>query len=108
MLYWALQWHEGRQVSDGALCDVLWGEFASKPKDPGASLREMAHVQNHYSDKWDLQDCDGKAFRILPRREAAAPKDDSKRAQKRAGVVIANARLGAGESRRPANDNREP
>jgi hypothetical protein len=71
MLYWALRWHEGRRVSDAALCDVLWGEFACKPKDPAASLRElMAYVRQRHGEKWDFQDCDGKAFRILPRREA--------------------------------------
>jgi len=33
MLYWTLRWHEGHRVSDAALSDVLWGEFAPKPKD---------------------------------------------------------------------------
>jgi len=71
MLYWALRWHEGRRVSDKALCDVLWGEFASKPKDPSASLRElMASVQKRHADKWIIEDC-GRAFRILPRVPAA-------------------------------------
>ena len=80
MLYWTLRWHEGRQVSDRALCDVLWGEFACKPKDPAATLRElMAYMQERHGDKWDFQDCDGKAFRILPRREAAAPNYDCRR-----------------------------
>jgi hypothetical protein len=49
------------------LCDVLWGEFASKPKDPAASLRElMAYAQKRYGDKWAIEDC-GKGFRISPR-----------------------------------------
>jgi hypothetical protein len=67
MLYWALRWHEGRRVSDAALCDVLWGEFANKPRNPTASLRElMAYVQQRHGDKWTIEDC-GRAFRILPR-----------------------------------------
>jgi hypothetical protein len=71
MLYWALRWHEGHPVSDGALCDLLWGDFACKPKHPSSSLRElMANVQQRHADKWGFQDCAGKGFRIFPRREA--------------------------------------
>ena len=67
MLYWTLRWHEGRNVSYRVLGDVLWGEFASKPKDPAASLRElMAHVQKRHGDKWTIEDCGG-AFRISAR-----------------------------------------
>jgi hypothetical protein len=74
MLYWALRWHEGRRVSHAALCDVLWGEFASKPKDPTASLRElMAYVQRRHGDKWMIEDC-GRAFRISPRSRSVLEK----------------------------------
>ena len=67
MLYWALRWHEGRRVSDAVLCDVLWGEFALKPQDPAASLRElMTYVHKRYGDTWKIEDF-GRAFRILPR-----------------------------------------
>jgi hypothetical protein len=77
MLFWALRWHEGRRVSSAALCDVLWGEFASKPKDPDASLRElMAYVQQRHGDKWVIEDC-GRAFRILPRLTASKSPDKS-------------------------------
>src|SRR6266850_7232327 len=70
MLYWALRWHEGHRVSDKALCDVLWGEFASQPKDPAASLRElMAYVKKHHGNKWVIEDC-GRAFRISPRSKS--------------------------------------
>ena len=76
MLYWVLRWHEGRRVSDAVLCDVLWGEFASKPKDPGASLRElMIYVHKRYGDKWKIEDF-GRAFRIMPRVQE--PRVDSK------------------------------
>src|SRR5947207_6856692 len=71
MLFWALRWHEGRRVSDKALCDVLWGEFALKPKEPGASLRElMTYVDQRYGDRWVIEDF-GKAFRISPRHGAS-------------------------------------
>jgi hypothetical protein len=67
MLYWTLRWHEGRRVSYRVLCDVLWGEFASKPKHPAAALRElMACAQKRHGDKWTIEDC-GRAFRISPR-----------------------------------------
>jgi hypothetical protein len=90
MLYWALRWHEGRKVSYRVLGDVLWGEFALKPKDPVASLRElMASVQKRHRDKWDLQDCYGTAFRILPRREETSIS------------------LQSGKHGRVANENRE-
>jgi len=66
-LYWALRWHEGRRVSDAVLCDLLWGEFALKPKDPGRSLRElMIYVHKRYGDKWRIEDL-GRAFCIMPR-----------------------------------------
>jgi hypothetical protein len=85
MIYWALRWHEGRQVPDEVLYDVLWGEFALKPKDPAASLRElMPYVQKRHGDKWDFQDCGGKAFRILPRSDA--PVADFDRGRVRSGV----------------------
>ena len=91
MLYWALRWHEGRQVPDAVLCDVLWGEFASKPKDPGSSLRElMTYVRKRHGDKWDFQDCGGKAFRILPRSEASVA--DFDRGRVRSGVGRASGR----------------
>src|SRR5258706_2265895 len=103
MLYWALRWHEGRQVSDVALCDLLWGEFGSKPRHPSASLRElMAYVQQRHGDKWDFQDCDGKGFRILPWREAAAANADCGRKQRCADAGMANSAKNLG---RPANDN---
>jgi hypothetical protein len=41
MLFWALRWHEGRSVSYQTLGELLWGEFAQKPKDPAPSLREF-------------------------------------------------------------------
>jgi hypothetical protein len=70
ILYWALRWHEGRRVSYGVLCEVLWGEFACKPKDLSACLRElMAYVQQRHGDKWVIEDCGG-AFRISPRKDA--------------------------------------
>src|SRR5207244_3586842 len=38
------------------LCDVLWGEFALKPKEPGASLRElMTYVDQRYGDRWVIE-----------------------------------------------------
>jgi hypothetical protein len=64
MLFWALRWHEGHRVTEAALCDVLWGEFSNKPKDPAASLRElMAHVQKRHGKAWTIEDC-GRSFRI--------------------------------------------
>ena len=66
MLYWALRWHEGRRVSYAVLCDLLWREFAQKPKDPAGSLRElMTYVTKRYGDKWRIED-PGRAFRITP------------------------------------------
>src|SRR5664279_1372349 len=71
MLYWALRWHEGRRVSCGVLGDVLWGEFAYKPKDPAPSLRElMVYVRKRHGDKWTIEDC-GRAYRISPRVHAS-------------------------------------
>jgi len=79
MLYWALRWHESRHVSYGALCEVLWGEFACKPKDPAASLRElMTYVQQRHGDKWAIEDS-GRAFRISTR--AGASKADARRSR---------------------------
>ena len=76
MLYWALRWHEGRRVSYAVLCDLLWGEFAQKPKDPADSLRElMTYVHKRYGDKWRIEDS-GRAFCIAPR--APEPQIDSK------------------------------
>ena len=69
MLFWTLRWHEGSRVSYGLLNEVLWGDFASKPKDPAGSLRElMAGVQKRHGDKWIVEDCNGKAFRMRRRR----------------------------------------
>jgi hypothetical protein len=66
MLYWALRWHEGRRVSYRVLSELLWGEFAYKPKNPAASLRElMVDVQKRHGDKWAINDC-GRGFRISP------------------------------------------
>ena len=75
MLFWALRWHEGRSVSYHALGDLLWGEFALKPKDPASSLRElMTYVQKRHADQWAIED-NGRGFRILarPRPERARP-----------------------------------
>ena len=83
MLYWALRWHEGRRVSYAVLCELLWGEFAQKPKYPAASIRElMTYVKQRYGAKWRIEDS-GRAFRIMPcvqdprtnsKRRKAAPK----------------------------------
>jgi hypothetical protein len=71
MLFWALRWHEGRRVSYRNLADVLWGDFGSKPQDAAGSIRElMGWVEKRYGDKWSFEDCKGKAFRILPRRDS--------------------------------------
>src|SRR5690348_7870943 len=76
MLYWALRWHEGRRVSYAVLSDLLWGEFAQKPKDPAPSLRElMTYVHKRHGDKWRIEDS-GRAFRIMPRVQD--PRIDSK------------------------------
>ena len=70
MLFWTLRWHEGRRVSCRNLADVLWGDFGSKPQDAAGSVRElMGWVKKRHGDNWDVQNCDGKAFRILPRAE---------------------------------------
>ena len=64
MLYWALRWHEGRRVSYRVLSDLLWGEFAQKPKDPASSLRDlMTHVKKRHRDKWTIDD-NGRGFRM--------------------------------------------
>jgi hypothetical protein len=74
MLYWALRWHEGRRVSYRVLSELLWGEFASQPKDPAASLRElMAYAQKRHGDKWAIDDC-GRGFRISPRSRSVLEK----------------------------------
>jgi hypothetical protein len=74
MLYWALRWHEGRRMSYRILSGLLWGEFASKPKDPAASLRElMAYVQKRHGDEWVIEDC-GRGFRISPRPRSVLEK----------------------------------
>ena len=66
MLYWALRWHEGRRVSYAVLSNLLWGEFAQKPKNPAASIRElMTYVHKRYGDNWRIEDSD-RAFRITP------------------------------------------
>jgi len=71
MLFWALRWHEGHRVSYKNLADVLWGDFRSKPQDAAGSIRElMGWVEKRYGDKWIIEDCKGKAFRILPRPKA--------------------------------------
>jgi hypothetical protein len=71
MLFWALRWHEGHRVSYRNLADVLWGDFASKPQDAAGSIRElMGWVEKRYGDKWIIEDCKGKAFRIFPRPKA--------------------------------------
>ena len=73
MLFWALRWHEGRSVSYQALGDLLWGEFAQKPKDPAPSLRElMTYVKKRHGDKWTIDD-NGRGFRISPRSRPATP-----------------------------------
>ena len=70
MLYWALRWHEGRRVSYRVLSDLLWGEFALKPKDPAASLRElMAYAQKRHGDLWVIEDF-GRGFCISPRSKS--------------------------------------
>jgi hypothetical protein len=67
MLFWALRWHEGRSVSYATIGDVLWGEFARKPKDPAPSLRElMTYVTKRYGAKWMIDD-NGRGFRISRR-----------------------------------------
>jgi hypothetical protein len=72
MLYWALRWHEGRRVSYRVLGDLLWEEFAQKPKDPAVSLRElMVYVQKRHGDEWVIDDC-GRGFRISPRAKGAS------------------------------------
>ena len=69
MLYWALRWHEGRRVSYRILGDLLWGEFAKKPMDPGPSLRElMVYVQARHGNDWAIDDC-GRGFRISLRAQ---------------------------------------
>jgi hypothetical protein len=71
MLFWALRWHEGRRISHRVLIEVLWGGFASKPKDPVGSLREMmAWVEKRHGAQWIIEHCQGKAFRISPRHSA--------------------------------------
>ena len=71
MLFWALRWHQGRRVSYEALGDLLWGEFALKPKGPGPSLRElMTYVNKRYGDKWTTDD-NGRGFRISPQSHLA-------------------------------------
>src|SRR5262249_51724030 len=76
MLYWALRGDQGRRVSYAVLCDLLWGEYALKPKDPAASLRElMTYVHKRCGDKWRMEDS-GRAFRIMPRVQD--PRIDSK------------------------------
>ena len=54
-------------MSYRVLSDLLWGEFAQKPKDPAASLRElMVYVHERYGNEWRIEDF-GRAFRIMPR-----------------------------------------
>jgi hypothetical protein len=73
MLFWALRWHEGRSVSYQALGDLLWGEFAQKPKDPAPSLRElMTYVKKRHSGKWTIND-NGRGFRISPGSRPVTP-----------------------------------
>jgi len=82
MLYWTLRWHEGRRVSYKVLCDVLWGEFASPPGDPAASLRElMAYVQKRYGE-WAIEDC-GRAFRRSASSTNISPYERRPRARAR-------------------------
>jgi hypothetical protein len=90
MLYWALRWHEGRRVSNRALSDVLLGDLAQKPQVPAASHRELiAHVQKRHGDDWEFQDCEGKAFRILPRREAPSSSGNCRGGPGRARMTVA-------------------
>ena len=71
MLFWALRWHEARSVSYQTLGDLLWGEFAQKPKDPAPSLRElMTYVKKRHGDKWTIDD-NGRGFCISPRSRPA-------------------------------------
>ena len=70
MLFWALRRHEGHRVADRLLEAVLWGKFALKPKDSAGTLRAlMSYVQERYSDRWIIEDCEGRGFRIVPRVE---------------------------------------
>src|SRR5262249_4744556 len=72
MLFWALRWHEGRRVSTRVLCDVLWGDFGSKPQDPIGSLRElMAYTRKRFGGRWIIEECNGRAYRLTSRPVAA-------------------------------------
>jgi len=76
ILFWALRWHEGRRVANRVLHEVLWGEFTLKPKDPDGTLCEfMTHVHERYGDQWIIENCESRAFRILP---GAAPNSVTK------------------------------
>jgi hypothetical protein len=107
MLYWALRWHEGRRVSNRVLFNVIWGDPAQKPQAPAASLRELiVDVQKRHGNDWEFHDCEGKAFRILPRREASASSGNCGGGPERTRMTVAG--WGAGAFGRPANENRAP
>ena len=78
ILFWALRWHEGRSVSYRALGDLLWGEFAQKPKDPAPSLRElMTNVKKRHGTKWTIED-NGRGLGISPLPGAGSTPEESK------------------------------
>ncbi len=66
LLFWVLRWHEGRRVSHRVLYDVLWGASV-KPANPKGMLHDVvARVRTRYGQRWIVEDCAGRAFRILP------------------------------------------
>ena len=71
--FWPLRWHEGHRISYRNLADVLWG-------DATGSVRElMGWVEKRYGDKWMIEDCKAKAFRILPKPKAPKGKANFRR-----------------------------
>ena len=104
MLFWALRWHEGHRVSYRLLADVLWGDFASKPEDAAGSIRELiAWVEKRYGDKWIIEDCHGRAFRILPRPNASRASLKIRRRTASPPQTITPGRIlrGPGQTKRP-------
>jgi len=85
MLFWVLRRHEGHRVADRLLEAVLWGDFVLKSKDSARTLRDLiTSVQERYGERWIIEDCEGRGFRVLPRVEQRGDANERVRQRARA------------------------
>ena len=85
MLFWVLRRHEGHRVADRLLEAVVSGDFALKSRDSARTLREfITYAQERYGERWIIEDCEGRGFRILPRVEPKGAANERVRQRARA------------------------